>query len=118
MRVVEAAREEVAFAGAVQREKLSVTLTRIRFVGTAIPCPAPAGIVSIVAIDQQIHLAREPRERGHHGAAVVVLDQELRNEDRVGEVREGVVEALACVHAAQRVEIGFGVFADQHPVTR
>jgi len=67
----------------------------------------------VFAIHQQIHLAGEASERGHHGAAVVIFDDELRNENRVGEIGERIVKALRRVHATQSVEIGGRVFADE-----
>ena len=96
MRVVEAAREEIAFAGAVQREQAREAVARGACVG----------------IGEQIHLAGEARERSHHGAAGVIFQDELRDKDGVAQIREGVVEALSGVHAAKSGEIGFRVFAD------
>jgi len=167
VRVVEAAREEIAFAGAMKGEELRPAIAgeprrrhRFRAVilsgvprglalvrtdgragrsrrislpiwrgrteegffdcatgrpfGTANDSPvAPLRMTnSNFAVDEQVHLAGEARERGHHGAAVVIFDDKLRNENRVGEIRERVVEALRRVHAAERVEVGFSVFAD------
>jgi hypothetical protein len=40
----------------------------------------------VPAIDSQIHLASEARERSHRDAAARVLEDEFRNEDRVGEI--------------------------------
>ncbi len=101
MRVVEAARDKVAFAGAIELGEPRITLARLPFPG----------------IGEQVHLARQAGERSHHGAARI-FDDEFRNEIRVGEVRKRVVEALARVHAAQRVEVGFGVGANVHGVKR
>jgi hypothetical protein len=98
--VVEAAGEEIAFAGGVQGEKLAPALARIPF--------------SAFAIDQQIDLAREACERGYDGAVGIVFDDELRDEDRVGEIRKRIVEALGGVHGAEGGEIGFGVGANEH----
>ena len=95
MRVVKAAREQVAFARAVQRQQALVTFARLPFRG----------------IGQHVHLAGELRERRHHRAARVVLHHELRDEDRVGDTRKRVAKALPRMHAAQRVKIGFVVFA-------
>jgi hypothetical protein len=100
VRVVEAAREQVAFAGGVQREELRQAFARIPF-------------SALAAVHEQIHFAGEARERGHRDAAGVVFDDEFRNENRVGEIWERVIEALACVHAAERVEVGGSVFADE-----
>ena len=104
MRVVEAAREQIAFAGGVQREQVRISLARI-------PCPCAA--VNL-AVHEQIHLARKSRERRHHGAAGVILDDELRDKDRISKIGKRIIEALPRVHAAQRIEIGFRVFADEH----
>lgn len=109
--VVESAREKIAFASGVQREQAGVTFARPGPVGALLPF---SRIAILVAIDEQIHLARESRERRHGHAARVILHDQLRNEDRIGEVGERVTEALARVHAAQRVEIGFRVFANEH----
>lgn len=98
MRVVEAAREEILFAGAMQLQEARVTFARI-------PCSG---------IGEQVHFAGNARERRHHRAAGVVFDDELRDENRIREIRERVVEALARVHRAKSVEIGFSVSADAH----
>jgi len=98
VRVVEAAREEILLAGAMQLEQSRVTFARV-------PC---------FGIGEQVHFAGNARERRHHRAAGVVFDDELRDENRICEIRERVVEALARVHAAQSVKIGFGVGADEH----
>jgi len=136
VRVVEAAGEEIAFAGAMQSEEASVTLARktrrgkprrrnsggkpphstwafaiLGSIRQALCGTLCAG--RVFAIHQQIHLAGEASERGHHGAAVVIFDDELRNENWVGEIGERVVEALRRVHATQSVEIGGRVFADE-----
>lgn len=112
MGVVESAREKIAFAGAMERNQMRVTFTRPRLAGAAIPFP-----FEILAIHEQVHFAREARKRRHYGAAAVILDNQLRDENWIGEVRERVVESLAGVHAAQGVEIGVGVFADEHDVS-
>ena len=95
MRVVEPTRKQISFAGRVQCEQTRVTLARRRR----------------RRIGEQIHLARKPRKRRHHGLARVILNDQLRDENRVGQVRKCVVEALPRVHAPQRVKIGFVVFA-------
>lgn len=154
MRVVEAAREEIEFASAMQRQELRPAFARLVWARALFRVVIPSeglrlarrGICFFFAgrktnsrslgpirkirgwprddnigecgggafpVNEQVHLAGKPRERRHYGAAVVIFDDELRNENRIGQVRERVVEALGRVHAAQRVEIGFGVFADE-----
>jgi len=135
VRVVEAAREEIEFAGAMKGEEPFVTMARntrrgkprrrnsggkpphstwafaiLGSIRQALCGTLCAG--RVFAIHQQIHLAGEARERGHHGAAVVIFDDEFRNENRIGEIGERIVEALRRVHAAERVEVGGCVFAD------
>jgi len=97
MRVVETARQQVAFARRMQREQARVTFARLPFRG----------------IGEHVHLAREAREGRHHRAASVIFHDELRDENRVGEIWKRVAEALSRVYAAQRVKIRFGVFADE-----
>jgi hypothetical protein len=63
--MVEAAGEEVAFAGGVRCEQLRPTFARLPF--------------PVFAIDEQTHFAREARKGSHCGAAGIVLDDELRN---------------------------------------
>ena len=85
MRVVEAACEKVALAGVVQREQAGEAVARL-------PC---------FGIGEQVHLAGETCERGHHRTPAFVFHDELRNEDGIGQVRERIVEALLRVHAVQ-----------------
>jgi hypothetical protein len=98
VRVVESAREQIAFTGAVQRKQPSVTFARI---------PFPRR-------NQQIHFASQPRQRRHHRAAGAVFHHQLRNKKRIRKIGERVAESLLRVHAPQRVEIGVSVFADAH----
>ena len=100
MCVVESASEKVALAGVVQCEQSLEAVARLGCLG----------------IGEQVHFAGEPRERGHHGAAPFVFHHELRNEDGIGYVRERIVEGLLRVHAAQGVQIGFFVLANEHDV--
>ena len=104
MGIVETTRKKIALAFTMERQKMRVTFARI-------PRPFRSAFVTIY---EEIHFARQSRERRHHRATVVVFDDEFRNKDRVREIRERVVEALARMHAAQRVEISGRVFADEH----
>ena len=96
MRVIEAAREKIAAPGFVQREQARVAFARRAGVG----------------IGEQVHLAGDTRERCADGAAGVIVNDELRDEDRIGEIGERVVEALARVDATERVEVIGGVGAN------
>ena len=98
MRIVQTARDEIAFADAVQREQPRVTFARI---------PFPRR-------NQQIHFASQPSQRSHHRAPRAIFHHELRNKQRIREVRERVAESLLRVHAPQRVEISVSVFANEH----
>lgn len=104
MHVLKASREKIAFARSMKREQ-----TQVAFAG--VPCPRKT---RLFAIHEQIHLARESRERGHRDAAVAILDDQLGYEDRVREIGERVLEALTRMHPAERVEIAVDVFADEH----
>lgn len=97
MCVVEPARAKVALACLMQSKKLRVAVAWL-------PCPR---------IDEQIHFAREPCERCHREAAAVIFENQLRNENRVLDIREGVVESLSRVDAPQFIEIRFFVFANK-----
>jgi len=98
VRIVQTARDEIAFADAVQREQPRVTFARI---------PFPRR-------NQQIHFASQPRQRSHHRSPRAVFHHQLRNKQRVRKIRERVVESLLRVHAPQCVEIGVSVFANEH----
>lgn len=117
MRVFQAAREQILFAGAMKRQQVRVTLLSTGCFCALIPCPGAIGVALAVtlaiSINQQIHLAGKTRERCHHRAAAVFYNQ-LRDENRIAEIRKRIVEALARVYAAQRIEIGLGVFANEH----
>ncbi len=115
--VFESARQKALFAGAMQRQEIRESLASTVIPERLIVEPRqrasslPRRLVSAFAIHQQIHLASEPRERCHHRASAAILDDELRDEERIGEVRERVSETLRGMHSAQGVEIGFCVFA-------
>jgi hypothetical protein len=96
--IIEAAREKIAAPGFVQREQARVAFARRAGVG----------------IGEQVHLAGDTRERCADGAAGVIVNDELRDEDRIGEIGEGAIEALARVDATERVEIGGGICANVH----
>jgi hypothetical protein len=98
VRVVEAARAQILLAGKVELQHSGEAL---------------AG-ASGIRVREHIDFAREPCECSHHGAAIVIFHNQLGDENRVRNVRERVVESLACVHAPQRVQIGIGVGADTH----
>lgn len=97
MRVVEATSQKVAFALGVESEKASETVARL-------PCSG---------IGEQIHFAGKACERRHYSVAGIV-DDDLRNEDRIVEIRKRIVEALRRVHAAKGIKVGFGVGANKH----
>ena len=100
MRVIEAAREKIVAAGFVQRDETRVAFARRAGVG----------------IGEQLHFAGDTRERRADGLRAVIFHDQLRDENWIGEIGERVVEALARVDAAERVEIGGGVGADAHAV--
>ena len=110
MSILEAAGKKVAFDRAVECKNLRKTFARGRF-GETIPSPSR---FSFTAVYEQIHLAREARERRHYRATAVILYDELGNENRIREIRKWIIKALAGVHATERGEIGVGVFADEH----
>ena len=98
MGVVEAARLQIACACVVQCEEARVTLA------------GRAG----VGVGDEVHLAGDARERCADGAAGGIVNDELRDENRIAEIGERVIEALARVDAAEGVEIGLGVGANVH----
>jgi hypothetical protein len=116
VRVFEAAREQILLGGAMQREQASVAFARLLFGRIFLRrLPFPVAVLRARSrVHQQIQLAGEPRERSHGHRAGVVFDNKLRNEERVIEIRERVIEALARVDAAQRVQISRRVFTDEH----
>ena len=98
VRIVEATRQKIARAGVVERDEARVAFAR----------QAGAGV------GEKIHFTGKTRERGHYRAARVVFDDELRDENRIGEIGKRVVEALPRVELAENVEVGGGVGADAH----
>lgn len=98
MRVVQAAREKIALPCCMKRDEAAVSFARR----------------SRGRIGEHVHFAGKPRERRHHCAAHIVFHNELRNENRIGDVRERVVETLQRVKSAEPVEISFRVGADKH----
>lgn len=113
VRVFKASREQVALTRPLEGNKLRQASTRMGILGGAIPCPR----FRLRTVNQQIDLTCESRQ-GRHYHIAVVLDDELRDEDRVIEIRKTVVETLARVHATQRIQVGGRVFADSHRIWR
>lgn len=98
MSVVEAAGKQVLLAGRVQGEQAGESVARL-------PCRG---------IGEQVDLAGEARERGHDRSRGVIFENELRDEDGIGEVGKRVIKSLGRVDAAEGIEIGFGIFANEH----
>ena len=69
MCVFQTARKKIAFAGAMQSEKMVVTLAGLQFLGAPIPSP--------LAVNEQVYLTRKASKRGHYNPTVGILDDEL-----------------------------------------
>lgn len=69
MCVFQTARKEIAFAGAMQGEKMVVTPAGVQFVGAPIPFSP--------AVNQEVYLARKASKRGHYNSPFGILDDEL-----------------------------------------
>ena len=100
MRVFKAACEKIALSGPLEGYELREPSTRRGILGRAIPCPPR---LPLRAINQQVHLTREARERRHCQTAVPVFNDELGDENGVVNLGKGIIKPLAGVHAAQHV---------------
>lgn len=71
-------------------------------------------VLNSASIHEQIHLARQSRQRRHCHASGIIFQHQLRNKNRVSQIRKWIVESLTRVRAAQRIEVGVSVLTYKH----
>src|SRR5690349_16424249 len=98
MSVVQTTRLEIAFSGYVQRSNSRITVARR-------PCRR---------ISEQVHFARQTRKRGRYNSARFVFNHQLRDKNRVVDIRKGIVKSLARVHLLQRLQVARTILPHKH----
>ncbi len=74
----------------------------------------PAIVLSSAAVHQQVHLARQSRQRRHRHAPGIIFQYQPRNKNRVAQIRKWIVESLTRMNPPESIQVIFRIFADSH----
>ncbi len=125
MRIIQSSRQQILFASCMQRKHLRVAFPAI----ARSSAPAQSAgcrmclrprlrntfpVLSRASTDEQIHLARQSRQRRQRHAPGVIFQHQFRNKNRIAQIRKRIVESLTRMNLSERIQVTFRVFADSH----
>lgn len=93
MRILQPARQQVLFTCRVKRQHLSIALSSAAQ-GSIVRQTSVPDVRVAATVHQQIHFARQSRQRRHSHAPRIIFQHQLRNKNRIAQIRKWIVECL------------------------